>query len=116
MVTDHSSVGFEYLVRDRPLLVFDAPDLPRAARINPDKVALLRSAATVVHTPSELAAAALAALAQPNTLSAERRRIARMLFHDPGQATARAVRLIRALLHPSAAGMAVPARAGEETL
>ena len=35
MVTDHSSVGFEYLVLDRPLLVFDAPDLPRAARINP---------------------------------------------------------------------------------
>ena len=27
MVTDHSSVGFEYLVLDRPLIVFDAPDL-----------------------------------------------------------------------------------------
>ena len=51
MVTDHSSIGFEYLVLDRPLLVFDAPDLPRAARINPEKVALLRSAATVVSTP-----------------------------------------------------------------
>ena len=46
MVTDHSSIGFEYLVLDRPLLVFDAPDLPRAARINPEKVVLLRSAAT----------------------------------------------------------------------
>ena len=48
MVTDHSSVGFEYLVLDRPLIVFDAPGLVEAARINPEKVALLRSAATVV--------------------------------------------------------------------
>ena len=76
MVTDHSSVGFEYLVLDRPLIVFDAPGLVEAARINPEKVALLRSAATVVRDVDELAAAARAELAQPGRLSIERRRVA----------------------------------------
>jgi len=115
MVTDHSSVGFEYLVRDRPLFVYDAPDLARAARINPEKIAQLRSAATVAHTPSELAAALVSGLAHPDTLSAERRRVARTLFHDPGHATERALRLIRGLLHPSAPGLPVQARTGEGT-
>ena len=102
MVTDHSSIGFEYLVLDRPLLVFDAPDLPRAARINTEKIVLLRSAATVVATPAELAAGAVYALAHPAHLSAARRHVARGLFFDPGHATQRAVRLIRGLLHPAA--------------
>ena len=48
MVTDHSSIGFEFCVLDRPLVVYDAPGLVETARINPEKVALLRSAATVV--------------------------------------------------------------------
>jgi len=98
MVTDHSSIGFEYLVLDRPLIVFDAPDLPRAARVNPEKVQLLRSAADVARTPVETARAARAALAVPDHLSAPRRRIARELFHEPGSATARAVDLIRSVL------------------
>jgi CDP-glycerol glycerophosphotransferase (TagB/SpsB family) len=101
MVTDHSSIGFEYLVLDRPLLVFDAPDLPQAARINPEKLVLLRSAATVVSTPAELAARAVYALANPAHLSAARRRVARGLFFDPGHATKRAVQLIRGLLRPA---------------
>ena len=100
MVTDHSSIGFEYLVLDRPLLVFDAPDLAQAARINPEKIVLLRSAATVVSTPEELASRAVHALANPAHLSAARRRVARELFFEPGHATERAVRLIRGLLHP----------------
>lgn len=101
LVTDHSSIGFEYLVLDRPLLVFDAPDLPRVARINPEKVALLRSAATVVRTPAELAAAAVRAVEHGDNLAAARRRVADSLFFDPGGATARAVHLIRGLLHPA---------------
>ncbi|MEN3339134.1 MAG: hypothetical protein V7647_2810 [Acidobacteriota bacterium] len=98
MVTDHSSVGFEYLVLDRPLLVFDAPGLIEAARINPEKVTLLRSAARVAHDVDELVAAAAAELAAPQRLSVERRRVAREMFHDPGGATGRAVALIRELL------------------
>src|SRR6185437_5023434 len=91
MVTDHSSIGFEYLVLDRPLVVFDAPDLARTARINPDKIVLLRSAATVVHTPGDTVRAAAAAIAEPARLSAARRRIARDMFFDAGGATSRAV-------------------------
>lgn len=91
MVTDHSSIGFEYLTLDRPLLVFDAPDLARAARINPEKIALLRTAATVVCDPDDLAAAATEALREPGRLSGARRRIAGEMFYKPGTATARAL-------------------------
>jgi hypothetical protein len=101
MVTDHSSAGFEYLVLDRPLIVFDAPGLVDAARINPEKVALLRSAATVVSSAGALAAVAWAELAQPGRLSNERRRVAEEMFHEPGTATARAVTIIRDLLAAS---------------
>jgi hypothetical protein len=102
MITDHSSIGFEYLVLDRPLIVFDAPNLPEAARINPEKVVLLRSAATVVRTTDQLAAAAIHALDNPVHLSAARRMVARALFFDPGHATARAVELLRGLVLPGA--------------
>jgi hypothetical protein len=102
MVTDHSSVGFEYLVLDRPLVIFDAPELARAARINPEKIQLLRSAADVVTTTTALAPAIRHGLGQPARLSAVRRRIARELFFEPGFATARAVQLLRTVLQPSA--------------
>jgi CDP-glycerol glycerophosphotransferase len=108
MVTDHSSVGFEFLVLDRPLIVFDAPDLPRAARINPEKVALLRSAATVVRSPAALARAATASVADPSRLSVERRRVAREMFYEPGTATDRALGLVRRFLRreqPSASAV-----------
>jgi CDP-glycerol glycerophosphotransferase (TagB/SpsB family) len=99
MVTDHSSIGFEYLVVDRPLLIFDAPGLTEAARINPEKVALLRSAATVVSTVDQLVAAAHDALAVPDRLSAARRRVAGDMFFEAGSATARALELVRQMLH-----------------
>ncbi len=98
MVTDHSSVGFEYLVLDRPLLVFDTPGLVEAARINPEKVTLLRSAARVARGVDELVSTAAAELSSPQRLSVERRRVAREMFHDPGGATDRAVALVRELL------------------
>ncbi len=100
MVTDHSSAGFEYFVLNRPLLVYDAPDLAQAARINPEKIALLRSAATVVRTPGELASAALAELDAPARLSAKRLEVAEQMFHQPGGATARALALLLNLLRP----------------
>jgi CDP-Glycerol:Poly(glycerophosphate) glycerophosphotransferase len=98
MVTDHSSVGFEYLLLDRPLLVFDAPGLIEAARINAEKVTLLRSAARVAGTVEALVAGALAEAAAPGRLSTERRRVAGDMFYEPGGATGRAIALIRELL------------------
>lgn len=98
MVTDHSSIGFEFCAADRPLVVFDAPGLIEAARINPDKVALLRSAAAVVATTRELAEAIGVALAAPHLRSAERHRAADEVFFHAGTATERALRLVYELL------------------
>jgi hypothetical protein len=115
MVTDHSSIGFEYLTLDRPLIVFDAPDLAQAARINAAKITLLRSAATVVRTPVELVAAARAELAAPARLRDARRRVALEMFHEPGTATARALGLCYALLDLDAANVRLtPAVAASE--
>jgi CDP-Glycerol:Poly(glycerophosphate) glycerophosphotransferase len=98
LITDHSSVGFEYLLLDRPLIVFDVPGLLEAARINPEKMAQLHWAAQVVSSidclPQELRTAALA----PEAKSRERRRIAAQMFHEPGSATERAVALIAEML------------------
>jgi hypothetical protein len=116
MVTDHSSVGFEYLVLDRPLIVYDVPELIEAARISTEKVRLLCSVATVVSTPDELERTATPALQDRARLSPVRRRVAEEMFYDPGRATDRAVALIEATLHgsQSAAGdlvrVGIPAR------
>jgi hypothetical protein len=98
MVTDHSSIGFEFCALDRPLIVFDAPRLAEAARINPEKVALLRSAATVVGDVEGLALALRRALAHPAAESAARRRAARQVFYEPGGATERALQVVYDLL------------------
>lgn len=98
MVTDHSSIGFEFCALDRPLIIFDAPDLIEMARINAQKVELLRSAATVVSNMPELAAAVRQALASPGARSPERRRASAEVFYRPGGATARALRLVYELL------------------
>jgi hypothetical protein len=107
MVTDHSSIGFEFCALDRPLIVYDAPGLIEAARINPAKVLLLRSAATVVHDPATLAEAVREALAAPQAASAARARAAGEVFYRPGGATTRALRLIHDLID-------LPAAASEE--
>jgi len=110
LVSDHSSIAFEYMLLDRPVVVIDRPELFRSAGINPDKVRLLRSAARVVHDPAELAGGVLAAIRCPEVLSAERRAIASQLFYRPGSATDRAMAVIYRLL-----GLEAPRNAGAET-
>ena len=107
MVTDHSSVGFEFCLLDRPLIVFDAPALASVARINEERIATLRSAARVVRDASELGRAANQEVIQPDRLRRERRAAAEPLFHGPGSATDRALELIYSLV-----GLARPAAAG----
>jgi glycosyltransferase involved in cell wall biosynthesis len=91
IITDHSSVGFEYTLLDRPIIVIDCPELIDKARVSADKVQLLRSAADVVSSGEEAAHAAAHALQHPERHSARRRFIADTLFYCPGGATARAV-------------------------
>jgi hypothetical protein len=108
MVTDHSSIGFEFCALDRPLVVYDAPGLIEAARINPEKVQLLRSAAAVVADAASLAGAVRDALARPGAASAARARAAGEVFYQPGGATARALRLIYDLIDLPAATFEEP--------
>jgi hypothetical protein len=103
MVTDHSSTGFEFCLLDRPLIVFDAPDLARVARINPEKMALLRRAARVVCRADDIGHVAAAELRHPKRLSPERHALVREMFYEPGTATERALTMVYELLElPSA--------------
>jgi CDP-glycerol glycerophosphotransferase (TagB/SpsB family) len=98
LVTDHSSVGFEFMLLDRPIVVVDCPELIGRARVNPQKVELLRSAAEVVSTADAIGPAIRRALAWPQRRSERRKAIADQLFYGPGGATARAAQSIYDLL------------------
>ena len=98
LVTDHSSVGFEFMLLDRPIVVIDAPELLRHGRVNPQKAALLRSAAEVITGTDALSTAIASALAHPAARSKKRRTIANDLFYRPGTATTRAVSCLYQLL------------------
>jgi hypothetical protein len=97
LVTDHSTVGFEFALLDRPLVVYDAPLLREAARIDADKWALLRSMADVVTSPEELTRAVDLAFTAPTRLRSQRQQ-ARALFAHAGSATDRAIRVVYELL------------------
>src|SRR5262249_153668 len=64
MVSDHSSIAFEYTLLDRPIVIIDRPDLIEHARINPEKVRQLRSAAVVVREPRDVVKSVLGTLRQ----------------------------------------------------
>ena len=98
LVSDHSSIAFEFMLLDRPIVVVDRPELIRQAAINPQKVELLRSASSVVRSATRIAPAVQEALGHPDRLGPQRRRIASSLFHRPGTATDRAVALVYRLL------------------
>jgi CDP-glycerol glycerophosphotransferase (TagB/SpsB family) len=89
MITDHSSAGFEYLLLDRPLVRIDVPALIEQANIHGDYVRLLAGAAANTTGAADTVTAVERALAEPQALSRERRRVAADLFYRPGTATAR---------------------------
>jgi CDP-glycerol glycerophosphotransferase (TagB/SpsB family) len=92
MVTDHSSAGFEFLLRDRPIVRIHCPRLIRDANIHPDYVTLLASVSESADSLDGVVDAIERALGAPRTLSETRRAVAADLFFGPGGATARAVR------------------------
>jgi CDP-Glycerol:Poly(glycerophosphate) glycerophosphotransferase len=98
LVTDHSTVGFEFALLDRPIVVFDAPNLLRFARINVEKWNLLRGMADVARSAHELPDVISAALASPERHAAARRAASQALFAYAGHATERALHVIYELL------------------
>lgn len=92
MITDHSSAGFEFLLRDRPIVRIHRPDLIRDANIHPDYVELLASVSESVHGIDDAVTAVERGLASPEALGETRRAVAADIFHRPGGATSRAIR------------------------
>jgi hypothetical protein len=114
MVTDHSSAGFEYLLRDRPIVRIHRPELIRGANIHPDYVELLASVSESVEGVDATVHAVARGLSVPDANSETRRAVAADIFYRPGSATARSIQnLYEAIdLDPSPASLAqeVPCR------
>ena len=114
MITDHSSAGFEFLLRDRPIVRIHRPDLIRDANIHADYVELLASVSESVNTVAETLAAVERGLASPATLSDTRRAVAADIFYRPGGATARSIRSLYEAIEldpaPAVAGTEVACR------
>lgn len=91
LITDHSSVGFEYLLLDRPLIRIHVPELLEKTDIEPVYVQLMSEAATSVTNIDELTAAVDQNFAAPKAKSASRAYVAGEMFYNPGSATDRAV-------------------------
>ena len=89
MVTDHSSAGFEYLLRDRPIVRIHVPELIIRANIHSDYVRLLADVSESTIDVEDTIAAIERGLADPSAQSSTRRTVAADLFYQPGRATAR---------------------------
>jgi CDP-glycerol glycerophosphotransferase (TagB/SpsB family) len=98
LVSDHSSIGFEYLLLDRPLIRIEMPELITGAHVPAEYVELMAEAATSVRDAAGVLQAVDAAFREPARASERRRTVARELFFDPGRATDRAVAEIYALM------------------
>jgi CDP-glycerol glycerophosphotransferase (TagB/SpsB family) len=117
MITDHSSAGFEFLLRDKPLVRIHRPQLIELASVHPDYVALLASVSRSVDDLAAAIAAVERSLADPGAQSAERRRVAGDLFYKPGGATSRSVRELYEVLElDPAPAVAEAIRGGDATL
>ena len=91
MITDHSSVGFEYLLLDRPLIRIHVPELIKNTDIEPSYVELLANASSSANDVDQTVTAVERAFAEPKVKSSDRVAVANEMFYKPGTATARAV-------------------------
>ena len=91
LITDHSSVGFEYLLLDRPLIRIHVPELLEKTDVEPMYVDLMTEAATSVFDIDGLVTAVEESFANPSAKSGSRKAVAGEMFYEPGGATTRAV-------------------------
>ncbi|HEX6717466.1 MAG TPA: CDP-glycerol glycerophosphotransferase family protein [Pyrinomonadaceae bacterium] len=98
MITDHSSVGFEYLLLDRPLIRIHLPELIHNTDIEPSYVDLLTEASMSVMDVDEVITAVERGFNHPSEKSDERLRVASEMFYKPGTATERALKELYELM------------------
>ena len=91
LITDHSSVGFEYLLLDRPLIRIHVSELLENTDIEPVYVQLMSEAANSVEDIEQLLRAVQDSFADPGRKSDSRKSVAAEMFYKPGTATTRAV-------------------------
>jgi hypothetical protein len=91
LITDHSSVGFEYLLLDRPLIRIHLPELLKETDVEPLYVQLMTEASTTVSNVDELELAVTNNFANPTAKSISRTEVANKMFYKPGGATGRAI-------------------------
>jgi hypothetical protein len=114
LITDHSSIGFEYLLLDRPLIRIVMPELIKRADIGTEYVELMSGVSTSVDTAAAVVAAVEQAMGDPAYLSKARQALAAELFHDAGRATDHALHELYALMElEPAARLHQPIRAHE---
>ncbi|MFZ0063498.1 MAG: CDP-glycerol glycerophosphotransferase family protein [Pyrinomonadaceae bacterium] len=101
MITDHSSVGFEYLLLDRPLIRIHVDELIKSTDIEPSYVDLLASASTSVTNVEETLAAVERGFTNGGENSSTRIAVANEMFYKPGTATDRAVKELYTLMELS---------------
>jgi hypothetical protein len=94
LVTDHSSIGFEFSLLDRPLFQFDHPALVFSP---PELKDLTARAAYRFNDVRDLPASLESGLRTPMERSAARLALAAACFYKPGTATDRAVELLMSL-------------------
>ncbi len=107
LVTDASSVAYEYCLLDRPIIFVDVPKLLAQRDRMPGSAMDTRThgrrMGRIIGEADELGPAVREELAEPGRLSAERQATAAHIFHDPGRATERMARRLLEL-----AGHAAP--------
>jgi len=97
LISDASSVAYEYALLDRPVIFCDVPELLKQYK-KLDLETWGRKIGTTIATIPELDAAIDDALANPARHGELRRAAAADLFYNPGRATARAIEEIYKLL------------------
>ena len=91
MITDHSSVGFEFLLLNRPLVRIHLPELIVRTDIEPFYVEMMASASTSCTTVDDVLKGVDSGFNNPEQDSKARQLVASELFYKPGTATRRAI-------------------------
>jgi len=95
LITDASSVAFEYALLDRPIIFFDVPEILQAARKSKiDLETWGRKPGDIVEKADELLELVPSLLEDSSAKSEIRRALASDIFYRPGTATDRAVRCL----------------------